>query len=66
MYESLTLVGGAEIPLNQASYMEAAAYLKGNTSQNTTVAASDIAYLNYYSQRQLIDEVGLLSTQAAQ
>lgn len=66
MYSSLTLVGQAGIPWRQASYMDAAAWLKSNTPKNTTVAASEIGYLGYYSQRQMIDYVGLLSTQAAQ
>ena len=65
MYESLTLVGQAGIPSRQASYMDAAAWLKSNTSQNATVAASEIGYLGYYSKRQMIDYVGLLSPQAA-
>ena len=65
IYSSTTLIGQTGIPWDQASYMEAAGWLQENTPANATVASSEIGYLGYYSQRQMVDYVGLLSKQAA-
>lgn len=64
-YSSVTLIGPTGIPWRQDSYMQAAAWLDANTPSNATVAATEIGYLGYYSQRKMIDYVGLLNTQTA-
>ena len=65
-FSSITLIGSKATPWRQQSYMEAAAWLKTNTPANSTVASSEIGYLGYYSDRYMIDYVGLLSTQSAE
>ena len=65
IYSSVTLIEPPGLAPKQAAYMDAAAWLKTHTADNATVAASEIGYIGYYSQRQMVDYVGLLNQQAA-
>jgi len=47
-------------------YQRAGIWLRENTSPQAKVAASEIGILGYYSQRKIIDRVGLISPDIAQ
>ncbi len=67
VFSSATLGRGAPTMLytRQTSYEAAAQWLKINTPAKATVAATEIGYIGYYSHRQMIDYLGLLSNRTA-
>ncbi len=47
-------------------YQAAGLWLKNHTPENAKVAASEVGILGYYSQRQIVDRVGLVTAGVAQ
>ena len=53
------------LPASRAGYEEAGRWIAANTAPTASVAATQIGIVGYYSQRPMVDYLGLFSSQAA-